>query len=521
MLDFKNLPALETIKDKEALDIIAQMVDLAGDTDDLELTSTALSWCEHLDGRTLTEKRRMLLDYYRANAWGHRQHQRRKDPKAAWEWDQEEIEKQILFLRRALNNPAHHELSVLRQCQILTNLGNLLDTAGRFVEARALWTEALRKLPEFWMARGNRGRGLMGYASALYDGGHNAVFALTAHGELSDAVRDLDRRPELGDAKLRAHFQHAADRIADYYKLEAIAEDFRPEEDEFVDAAPSEGQYQRWCLRECLYLNPLNDVFTQAIAAQDVLHLPSFVTSIDEPPTIIGLFNQMKQEYVSARWMFFEGMTSDSVHYSDRRVLLYNTLDYPAFGLAIEQLKIAFRMSYSLLDKVAYFLNRYLKLDIPEKKISFRTIWRDKPSAPLRPEFAESENLPFRGLYWLSKDLYEKHFDEVADPDARELAELRNHLEHKYVKVVAMERPPRADTTTFVDPFFDDFAHVLTLDDLERRALRLLKLSRAALIYLSLGMHIEEQRRKDDTHFNARTAPMKLDFFDDEWKRRY
>jgi len=520
MLDFDNLPAVETLTDKEALDIIAQMVDHAHDTDDLELTSMALSWCQHLDGRALTEKRRMLLDYYRANAWGHRQHQRRKSPKAAWEWDQEEVEKQILFLRRALNNPAHHELSVLRQCQILTNLGNLLDTAGRFIEARALWTDALRKNPDFWMARGNRGRGLMGYANALYDGGHKAVFALTAHGELLGAVRDLDQRPEFGDPKLRPYFQNAADRIAEYYKLETIAEDFRPEDHEIVDA-PSEGQYQRWCLRECLYLNPLNDAFTQAVAAQDVLHLPSFITSIDEPPTLIGLFNQMKQEFVSARWMYYDGMTSDSVHHSDHRVLLYNTLDYPAFGLAIEQLKIAFRMSYSLLDKIAYFLNRYLKLGIPEKRISFRTIWRDKPSAPLRAQFAKSENLPFRGLYWLSKDLYEKHFDEVADPDARELAELRNHLEHKYVKVLTMKRPPRAKTTTFADPFFDDFAHVLTLDDLERRALRLLKLSRAALIYLSLGMHVEEQRRRDDTHSNTRTAPMKLHVFDDERKRRY
>ncbi|WP_408354652.1 LA2681 family HEPN domain-containing protein [Paraburkholderia phytofirmans] len=67
-----------------------------------------------------------------------------------------------------------------------------------------------------------------------------------------------------------------------------------------------------------------------------------------------------------------------------------------------------------------------------------------------------------------------------------------------------MGRPPRASRTTFVDAFYDDFAHVLTLNDLEHRALRLLKLARAALIYLSLGMHIEERRRQGGADSDVR-----------------
>ena len=71
---------------------------------------------------------------------------------------------------------------------------------------------------------------------------------------------------------------------------------------------------------------------------------------IGEPPVLTGFFNQLKQEFVSARWLYFEGIHSESAHFSDRKVLLYNTLDYPAFGLAVEKTKVAFRMAYRCSD---------------------------------------------------------------------------------------------------------------------------------------------------------------------------
>ena len=71
----------------------------------------------------------------------------------------------------------------------------------------------------------------------------------------------------------------------------------------------------------------------------------------------------------------------------------------------------------------------------------------------MRQSFLTSENWPWRGLYWLSKDLYESDLCNVLEPDARALHDLRNHLEHKYVKVVAPPelptRPPEP-----IDPVF-------------------------------------------------------------------
>lgn len=503
---------------EQGLQTIAQAIDDAADHGDADLTSQALAWCDQLEPRLESDEQRALLDYFRANGWANRMVAKHGDVAAVWAWDQEELQRQIFLLRRALRSPAFGELDLVRQCQILTNLANQLDTAGRFIESRQLWTRALTLLPVFWMARVNRANSLMHYAQALYDPGQRAVFAMAAHRDLDAALSHIDTYPELGDAQLRSVFAAKAAAIEQHFDLAAISADYQPDAYS-LGRGKIEQAYRRWCLSESLFLNPLNDLGPDSIAAHDVLTLPDLVADIGEPPILIGFFNQLKQEFVSARWLCFDGISADRVHASDRGVLLYNTLDYPSVGLGVEQVKMAFRMSYSLLDKIAYFLNHYMKLGIPEKRISFRHVWRDKESGPVRPEFLASENWPLRGLYWLSKDLFESDFKDVMEPDARALHELRNHLEHKYVKVLStMGGVPMGPATGL---FADTLAHTVSLPDLEARTLRLLQLARSALIYLSLGMHREEERRRQSAPPDRLVMPMPLDPWDDQWKRRW
>ncbi|MEO8000669.1 MAG: LA2681 family HEPN domain-containing protein [Arenimonas sp.] len=515
-----TMDSIDSLSPQNGLQAIARLIDYASEHRDLTLTSRALTWCDQIEPRLTSDIQRARKDYFRANAWANRQRERQSDRVAVWAWDQEELQQQIFFLRRALNSSAYDELDTTQRCQILTNLANQLDTAGRFVEARALWTAALRINPAFWMARGNRGRGLMHYAHALQNSGHKAYFALKAHDDLTRAVQDIDLHPELGDAGLRNNFVTAEEEIQRGFDLVKIADRYRLETFELSEKA-DERSYQQWCLRETLFLNPLNDVESLPISAKDVLTLPDFVTSIDEPPILVGLFNQLKQEFVSARWLYFDGINTDDVHHSDRNVVLYNTLDYTALDLGVEKVKIAFRMSYSLLDKIAYFINHYMKLGIPEKNINFRNIWREKNSGPVRVEFSASENWPFRGLFWLSKDIFEKDFKDLTEPDARELHELRNHLEHKYVKVLEMKTPVRVNTQSALDVSYDNFAHSISRHDLEQKTLRILQLVRSALIYLSLGMQKEERRRQASAGSNSFVARMALTEMADESKRRW
>lgn len=509
---------LDVLPPEDAMKFIAQVIDEAGDSGDADLNSQALAWCDRIESRLESDGQRVLLDYFRANAWANRLAVKRGDAETVWAWDQEELQQQIFLLRRAVANSAFPELDLIRRCQIFTNLANQLDAVGRFVEARQLWTRALKLLPVFWMARANRANSLMSYAQALYDPGHKAVFAVTSHGEFTEALSHIANRPELGEAGLRTIFAKKAAAIERHFDLAAIRADYRPEVHS-LGRSKSEQAYRSWCLQQGLFLNPLNDLGPNSIAARDVLTLPDMVVSIGEPPVLIGFFNQLKQEFVSARWLYFEGTTADGVHASDRGVLLHNTLDYPALGFGVEQVKAAFRMGYSLLDKVAFFLNHYMNLGIPEKRISFRHVWRDKKGGPVRAEFLSSENWPLRGLYWLSKDLFESDFKEVMEPDARALLDLRNHLEHKYVKVHSVMVDSSYGTGS--ELFKDTLAHSVSQPDLEARALRVLHLARSALIYLSLGVHREEARRREREPPDKLIMPMSLAPLQDARKRRW
>lgn len=484
-------PSIDDEEDEEALERIGMLIDRANDHADTSLADQALTLADVLEARGLPDASLALLDYFRANAWACRAAERAATRDGRWEWEQPEMRQQLYLLRRALNNAAFDDLHPLHGCQILTNLANQLDTLGRFVEARALWTRALSVEARFWMARGNRGVGLIHYADALYDRGHASVLALHAHDDLTRTVELIGIYPLLGDPALASLFEDHASRIARSVDLDAVRADHDPD-DRHLGDTPDERSYRRWCLTNTLFLNPFNDVGAEPVAARDILGLPSFTTGFGEPPIVIGMANELKQGYASARWLLWDGTNAGDVHFSDRGVLLYNTLDYPAYGFAVEKVKLAFRMAYSTLDKIAFLLNHYLNLGVPVKKVSFRTIWRDKENGPVRAAFATSENWPWRGLFWLAKDLFEEGLREATDPDARSLAELRNHLEHKYVKVHDMS-PPRGRAD---DPLFDTLAHAISRTDLERRTLKLMQLVRAALIYLFLGMHRQEGRRE-------------------------
>jgi hypothetical protein len=96
--------------------------------------------------------------------------------------------------------------------------------------------------------------------------------------------------------------------------------------------------------------------------------------------------------------------------------------------------KLSFRATYSLFDKIAFFLNAYLGLNIPEKRVSFRGVWYEgqEKRKGIRREFQSLANWPLRGLFWLGKDLYEDapEFRAAIDPEAQRLCEIRNQLEH-------------------------------------------------------------------------------------------
>jgi len=97
----------------------------------------------------------------------------------------------------------------------------------------------------------------------------------------------------------------------------------------------------------------------------------------------------------------------------------------------------------------------------------------------------------------------------VLEPDAQRIAEIRNHLEHSYLKVHSSSNlwVPEVE---HVPP--DPFSYRTTENDLRAKTLRVLKMARSALIYLSLAVHREERTKagpKSDKVYRSALKPMR------------
>ena len=170
-------------------------------------------------------------------------------------------------------------------CQIRTNLANRLNALGRPVAANEQWLEVLAAEPHFAKALANRAKGIAFYATTLYDKGHE-VCLLAAARTIFDAALSTDALWESGDRDAFApSLADRRDSIQAHLVDVAYDEDF--DFNQFtLGATEEERSYRRWCLRERLFLNPLNDQFTESVAAADVLHLPDHTYKIGESPSI-------------------------------------------------------------------------------------------------------------------------------------------------------------------------------------------------------------------------------------------
>jgi hypothetical protein len=125
-----------------------------------------------------------------------------------------------------------------------------------------------------------------------------------------------------------------------------------------------------------------------------------------------------------------------------------------------------------------------------------------------------------RGSFWLGKDFFEKslEFSSVLEPEAQKLAEIRNHLEHKYLKVDDGFKDMSSVYEDVHPGLKDPLAYSISRQEVETKTLKLLKLVRAALTYLSLAIHSEESARAKNRN-PKHVFPMTVSIFEDEWKR--
>lgn len=498
--------AIAKLDPEAALSLLAKLIDAADDSKQIDELERCMRLGEALRPQLSSASQSAILDYFLANAW-HALFHARSSGQTHHKWERPELEMEILLLRRAALAIRNEGVPAIRACQILTNLGNALSSIGRCAEALAAWNRALQIDAEFAMALGNRAHGIIRYGSFLHDKHHQHIFLHEAY----SALRSLPTgaHPQ-AIATFEADRQWIEGRMSrDYLNRELVDEGRRPGQ------SAEEVSYRQWCVDNVLFLNPLNDIVKSTMSSSDVITLPTIRTALDEGPSLIGFFNQMVQEYVSARFFYFSGRMRTKVHYSDRQVTLFNTFDYPAYTLGTEEIKSAFRSAYSIFDKIAYFLNEYFSLGIKHTQVTFKTLWynsrnRDKG---IRKELSSLGNAALLSLFWIAKDLYEDEagFREVMEPSARDLDKIRQHAEHKYLKIHDVLADPGPGLR-------DTLAYSVTRGTLIDSTMTVLRLARSGLIYLALAVTAEERRRAKSRPADETTVPMTIPRWEDDWK---
>lgn len=483
----------------QELDVLAQEVDDAIAAQDTLQLKSLIATCEQLHA-TASDRDRVTLLYFASNAHDALRRHDSSDAGTLWKWDQPDAVASILCLRRAMIERGYAGIHPILRAQIATNLANQLDYLGRQVEAVEHWDIALQAIPNFAMAHGNRAIGLIHLARGLYDEKQAALLLESAEQSLKralekDAVWESGNHPEA-----RTSFELNLARVSE--RLGPIRDELKFDRKALsLGEAPDEVAYRCWCLEERLFLNPLNDIMTDPFAAQDVLHLPSHSYLIEETPRFPNYYNILKQEYVSARFRLFNAREWDKDHIADRDVLLLDGADGGVFGHRVNELMMAFRAAYSLFDKIAVFLNDYFKVGLSPNHLHFRQVFERQVKGggwQVHPVFQGSQNLRLRGLYFLGKDLFDDDFKAVAAPEAQELASIRNQLEHRFL---SLQYFPASQNST------EEHAYI-SVDDFQDKTLRLLRLARAALTYLSLTMRDEEERRAMETDRNTVSVPI-------------
>lgn len=473
------------------VDKLALEIDEAAETGNTDKLMVLLVQCQQDSDRAI-EAERPVYHFYEANCHSALAHLKSHDPGYIWSWHQDERISEILALRKALSDAGFSDLEPIIKAKIFTNLGNSLNQLGRFCEAIEYWDSALSLFPNFAMALGNKAQGLMYYGRTLYDEGHKAVLVASA----ADIFDQLLSGNALWDSGIHAEAKRSFEEYWNQAKLylEHIQYDYDRDLDQWLLGENEKDiNYRGWCLHHKLFLSPLNDACKLSVAAQDVLHLPSHVYNIKEKPRFPNYFNVLKQEYASARFMLYQAINTkaDKEHYSDHSVLLLDGYDAAKFGYRTEQLKASYRIAYSLFDKIALFINDYFSVGMKAGAVSFRGVWgsvKNKKIA-LKPCFERSQNWPLRGLYYVSKDLFDVQFQQVSLPEAKELSRLRNHAEHRFLSLQSYNNHmDQSEEHTYID-----------ILDFENKTLKIFSMIREALIYLSLAMHREEIIRYENT----------------------
>lgn len=311
--------------------------------------------------------------------------------------------------------------------QAYVYLGNFYDHLGRHQDAQYSYLLAAQMMPSDYMWKFNVGFSLGG----MFGYYENRVKPFVVEQAKALLKPYLDRPETTSSAK------QMWERISPLKTL-PLSDD---REYEYTNT--EEDRYAQWVNDHFLRLNAYNDVHPHSLLSQDdSLYFESLFYEkerFEESQRMMALLNEIKQEYVSARYMLYSYfVNSGTIHFSDSNVKIADVYDLCNYSYNIELAKAAFRALYSLLDKIAFALNEYLGLGIKGKDVSFSTFWySERKTRVLRQEIlVHSAVISLAGLLFIRNDIYGGDESYLQADETKLLQKVRNAMEHRAIQIV-------------------------------------------------------------------------------------
>ena len=405
-----------------------------------------------------------------------------------------EIYESILSEKNSMSENEHTNL-MARYCRLAINYSNLLQQLGRIFESINILLQLSSE--RYPLLDGILGMKLYAMCIRYYERSPQEFILYKAYKLIKSSLEQSDEQYNENQIIQLNNYKNNIENVCKNIKF--LNSDFSIKD--FVSPLSSsctaEEQYREWVANHRLALNIMNEIETSPLVAYDPLHLPDMLGDLEtkKPPAMQSLFNQIKQEYVSARFMLYDGLTKKETHFSDKEVLLINTLDFPIYGLGLEKIKFAFRACYSILDSIAFLLNEYFELGLNSNEVSYCNVWKSK-NRTKEEKISKliSESYFLHGMQWLFKDIRSSYSKEYA-PNAskfKHIVNIRNAMEHRSLKIVRF--PVNVSKSNTLDD--DQISHKVSFDELEYLTLELFKYVRETIIMLIFAVAENEQKKE-------------------------
>lgn len=371
-------------------------------------------------------------------------------------WYSQEMVKVAVCYRKALAMIDSVDASpntIKLKSMICTNLANHLSSQGRALCCIELYDEAIR-LDNNPVAYVAKARNELFIADSIYDSGHREYHYYTA----AKLLEELKPYEELLEPEQRIPIEEGG-RLHHFrsWFLGNYEDDSFNYFDEFEEQFESERQksYLAWCAENRLFLNDLNDVCKSEIVYQDVLGLSSFTQRFNDlltetdKLTYHGNYDEIKNDYCYARYLMYQATSieNDETHYFNKTFQHVDSRCGAIDNLKVSHLKSAFKILYSLFDKIAYFIHRFFDLNDISKdnKIYIDKLFQKLNGKGWKPneKLEGGQNCFINALFFILQDLRDvKGFESVSkwiDPNAEKFSEIRNAMEHRSLVVVDTE----------------------------------------------------------------------------------